>query len=487
VSWLDHVVAVQGELDNAVAQVVGDFSAAIAPEEHAPGPTTLLGRVADLARSDLFAWLEAALHSQEHLSRMAPHRIGRSASLSRGLVMAAVAADLYVGYDTLRLRNRYTPQLVRSRDWGLQHQRGAQRLLHMASSLGGTLIKAGQLASVRGDLLPEEYTHSLATLQDRVPARRWSQIEWTLERELGCPLHKVFAVVERQPVAAASLAQVHRAWLREDGSAVALKVQYPDVPALVAADLAAFGAIVRTLQQLEPGLRLQPIVDHLRATLPLELDFAREAREMSRLRAALSHRSDVMIPSVVPELSTSRLITMEFVEGTKIDDRAGLEQAGINPREVARLVNDVYAEQMLRLGRLHADPHPGNLLVQPGPRLVLLDHGLTFELSPKLVAALRRVLHALVHLDVAALRSSLSEVGFPVTDQTGTVSLLQFAGVLLGGAGGEVGEVGRRLGQAIGDVPVELITIGRALALLAGLTQKLDPHLNVLQIVARHA
>src|SRR6516165_169347 len=95
------------------------------------------------------------------------------------------------------------------------------------------------------------------------------------------------------------------------------------------------------LQQLEPGLRLQPIVDHLRATLPLELDFVREAREMSLLRAALSHRSDVIIPSVVPELSTSRLITMEYVEGIKIDDRTRLEQEGINPHKVARLLNDV--------------------------------------------------------------------------------------------------------------------------------------------------
>jgi len=208
---------------------------------------------------------------------------------------------------------------------------------------------------------------------------------------------------------------------------------------------------------------------------------------MSRLRAALSHRSDVMIPSVVPELSTSRLITMEYVEGIKIDDRAGLEQAGINPREVARLVNDVYAEQMLQLGWLHADPHPGNLLVQPGPRLVLLDHGLTFELSPKLVSALRSMLQSLVNLDLVALGTSLAEVGFPVTEQTDTGSLLQFAGVLLGGGSRDVGDVGRRLGQSIGEVPVELITIGRALALLAGISQELDPDLDVLEIVAQHA
>jgi hypothetical protein len=112
VSWLDQAVAVHGEFGHAVEQVVHDFKAALAPGEHAVGPTTLLARAADLARSDMFAWFEAALHSQEHLSRIAPRRIGRSASLTRALVMATVAADLYFGYDTLRLRNRYTPQLI---------------------------------------------------------------------------------------------------------------------------------------------------------------------------------------------------------------------------------------------------------------------------------------------------------------------------------------------------------------------------------------
>jgi predicted unusual protein kinase regulating ubiquinone biosynthesis (AarF/ABC1/UbiB family) len=484
VSWLDHSVAAQGEFAHALAQVLHDCAATLSPERPPAGPITLLARAADLARADLFTWLEAALHSQEHYSRVAALPLANSASLSRAAVLAAVAADLYVGYDMLRWRTRHAPGVVHARDWELQHQRGARRLLHLASSLGGTLIKAGQLASVRGDLLPRAYTDSLATLQDRVPARPWSQIQRALENELRRPLDEVFAAVEQRPIAAASLAQVHRAWLHEDGAAVALKVQYPDIQALVSADLAALRGIVGTLRKFEPQLRLDPIVEHLEVTLPLELDFAREARQMSQLKTALAERQDVLIPRVLPELSTPRLVTMEFVEGVKITDRLGLEQAGIDPRSVARLLNGVYAEQMLRLGRLHADPHPGNLLLQPGPRLVLLDHGLTLELSCGLVEALQSVVRSLVHLDFAGLERALGSLGFPVSEETDVGSLLQFAGVLLGGAGSDVG---RRLGLAIGDVPVELITVGRALALLAGITQALDPELDVLEIVAEYA
>jgi ubiquinone biosynthesis protein len=320
-----------------------------------------------------------------------------------------------------------------------------------------------------------------------VPAHAWSVIERTLSSEIGRAPEDVFTQVEHEPVAAASLAQVHRGWLACNGHLVALKVQYPEIASLVGADLAAIKGILRTLSQLEPNLRLQPIADHLQATLPLELDFAREAREMTDLRQALGHRPDVIIPEVNPELSSARLITMEFVDGIKITDRAGMEHAGIDPRAVARLLNDVYAEQMLRLGRLHADPHPGNLFVQPGPKLVLLDHGLTLELRPELLAALRGMVSALAAGDFTRLAVSLEQAGFPIAANPDVASLLQLAGVLMGAGGDAPGDVGRRLGQAIGDIPLELITVGRALTLLTGITRELDPELDVMEIVARYA
>jgi ubiquinone biosynthesis protein len=473
-----------------VDRLFDELLVALDREDEPAAPAMLLTRAVDLARSSFFLWLESGLQVQEALTRAAvtpawePSPAARE--LSRALVLVALATDLYVEYAVLRNRARRWPALVRTRDWELLHERGAIRVLDTATALGGTLIKAGQLASVRGDLLPAAYVQTLARLQDRVPPRPWPIVAQALGAELGRPPDAVFARVETAPVAAASLAQVHRGWLRGSERPVALKVQYPDIRDLVEADLGALSGIVRALTRLEPELRLQPILDHLRATLPLELDFGREARAMTALRQALSHRPDTLIPQVIAPLSTDRLIVMDYVEGYKVTDRVALERAGIDPRQVARLLNEVYAEQVLRLGRLHADPHPGNLFVQPGPRLVLLDHGLTVELRPALVSALSAMVRAMRASDFAALAAAMARVGFPV--EMDLPSLLEAAGVLFGTGGAEsVPDIGRRLARLIGVVPAELIMVSRALSLLAGITRALDPDLDVLEIVARYA
>src|SRR5205814_1465223 len=159
--------------------------------------------------------------------------------------------------------------LVKPRDWELQHQRSANRVLETAASLGGALIKACQFASSRPDLLPAVYIRTLAPLQDRMPPRSWSEIEKAITRELGQRPTDVFAQIEREPVAAASIAQVHRARLH-DGREVAVKVQYPDIENLVATDLAVLEQIVKAIARLAPAIQLQPIVDYLQETLPLE-------------------------------------------------------------------------------------------------------------------------------------------------------------------------------------------------------------------------
>jgi predicted unusual protein kinase regulating ubiquinone biosynthesis (AarF/ABC1/UbiB family) len=185
-------------------------------------------------------------------------------------------------------------------------------------------------------------------------------------------------------VAAASIAQVHRARLR-DGREVAVKVQYPGISGLIEADFDALEAIFDTVARLEPGIRLRPISDYLRWALPLELDFVSEAEAIGNLRDALADREDVVVPGVIEELTTRRLLVMEFMEGVKVTDAEGLTRAGIELREVAVLLNDVYAEQLFARGVLHADPHPSNLLVRSGrgrSRLVLLDHGFTLGLDP---------------------------------------------------------------------------------------------------------
>lgn len=469
----------------AAEQAIADTRAVLTEGLSLRDPVTLGARLGDLARSNGLLALEANLKSLEHYSRMA--HVGRQPT--RALTFTALAADILGGYLALARRSRLWGRLAQPQDWEWQHERSAARVRDTAARLRGALIKACQFASTRPDILPPAYTRAFATLQDAVPATPWRDMRHAIAQELGCPPEAIFARIERRPIASASIAQVHRAWLR-DGRAVAVKVQYPDIAGIMATDLKVLRYIVRGVAEFVPDVQLQPIVDHLKETLPLELDFAREARAMTALREALRHRDDVLIPAVMPELSTRRLLVMEYVEGVKITDRAGLERAGIDPSTLARLINDVYAEQIFRLGWLHADPHPGNLLAQArpgaGPRLVLLDHGLTVSLDPTLVAAISEMVSALLQGDFERLTRALRSAGVRLDERLDVTTLLQLVGVLLGNEqeGASAAQVGQRLGKSIGHIPTSLILIGRALGLLDGVTKQLDPNLNALEAIS---
>ena len=484
--WGDAALGAREVLARATRRSAAGWREAVAAGVTDPAAPFRLG---DLSRAQWFLWTGAGLAAGERAGRGTP--AGR-AFPSRALVLGTLAADLYLAYTTLRERGRWLPGAVGEADWLLAHRRGAGVLLDAAEALGGTLIKAGQFASSRPDLLPAAYTEELSSLQDRVPPQPYGVIEEAVARELGRPIDEVFSHFEREPVAAASIAQVHRATLR-DGRPVAVKVQYPGIPDLIEADLEALESIFDAIARLEPSVRLRPIADYLRWTLPLELDFRREAAAMAGLRRALGHRGDVVVPEAVEGLTTERLLVMDFVEGIRISDRDALAAAGVDPAAVAETLNDAFAEGLFRHGVLHADPHPGNLLVQPGPdgpRLVLLDHGLTMELDPSFAATLGRMVGAMRGGDLGALTLTLGEAGLPVGPETEMETLLGVVGVLLGGGREEtrpeLGELGRNLGASVGDLPPRLLLVGRAIGLLDGITRSLDPDLDVLEIVARH-
>ncbi|HEX2913692.1 MAG TPA: AarF/UbiB family protein [Chloroflexia bacterium] len=473
----------ESTIEKTARRVVEETTAALMPatiiSNYKPG--LWISLLSDTTRSNAFLWTEAGLRMGERLNRVIPTGL----AVSRTAVMAAVASDLIAGYLTLQQRARWFPWLVGPNDWDLQNERGANRLLDTASSLGGALIKAGQFASTRPDLLPPVYIERLSQLQDRMPPLEWPKIRAAITGELGRPPEEVFARVEQKPVASASLSQVHRAWLK-DGRAVALKVQYPQVRELVMADIALMGRVAQAISLVSSERLLQSIVDYLKETLPLELDLRHEAVMMQKLQTALANRNDVFIPQVVPELTTERLLVMDFAEGIKITDRSGMEAAGINPSDVTRLLVDVYSEQVFRHHLLHADPHPGNLLVQPGPRLVMLDHGLTVEVSPSLADAMREVVRALVVNDFQALGEALSSAGLKTAKGVDIMTLLQTVSVIFGGTGSDVVKVTTQLGSKIGKIPVDLLLLGRALGILNGITLQLDPTQSALATIAMY-
>ena len=496
--WLDaarlwsHAALGAGEVLARAVRRSGEEAQAVRESAKETPDGANLARAGDLARAQWFLWVWTTLAAGERLGRAyqgdgTSHGLLPPASSPRVALLGTLASDLYLGYAALRERGRWFPDLVRPEDWELAHRRGAGRLLDAAEALGGTLIKAGQFASTRPDLLPTPYVEELFSLQDRVPPQPYAVIEEAVARELRRPVPEIFSEFEREPIAAASIAQVHRARLA-DGREVAVKVQYPGVAALIEADLAALEAIFRAVARLEPQIQLQPIADYLRWTLPLELDFRREAAAIEDLRSALSDRDDAVVPGVVDNLTTGRLLVMDLVKGVKITDKEALSRAGIEPREVATLLMDVYADQLFERGVLHADPHPGNILVQPGPRLVLLDHGLTLALEPSFIVALERMVGAMRIGDLDSLTPALQNAGLPVDEDTDYVTLLRLVGVLLGDEVGEtdIGDFGMRLSASVGDVPPRLLLVGRAIGLLDGIGRQLDPQLDALEIVARY-
>lgn len=445
-------------------------------------PAQYVTHLTDAVRANTFLWAEAGLRVSEKINRINPLGL----SFSRTLVLGAVASDLITGYLALQNRARWFPFLAKEQDWEQQHKRGAIRLLDTSASLGGALIKAGQFASTRPDLLPAVYIEYLSRLQDQMPPLDWPEIEKVIRVELGRPLSEVFSKVEPKPLAAASLSQVHRGWLK-DGRAVVLKVQYPQVKELVAADLQVLGRAADTLSLVAPKVRLQSIVQFLRETLPLELDLKREAQAMEELRLALLHRDDVIIPRTFPEYSTKRMLVMDYIEGIKITNREALEAAGINLSEVVRLVNGVYAEQVFKHQVLHADPHPGNIYVQPGPRLVLLDHGLTVKLTPALAHAMGEMVKALVVGDFSKVAECLKSAGLKLPEGVDVMTLLQVIGVIFGGAGKQhLGEIGTQLSTTVGNIPSDLLLVGRALGMLNGIGLQLDPAQDTLGTVASY-
>ncbi len=466
----------------AIERAVKDAQAVFKVEGGLRDPLAFVARLGDLTRSTNFLYAEAYFKMLEHYSRVI--HVGQQRS--RELTLETLAADIVTSYMILNERGRWSSLLVRPQDWELQHQRSADRILDAAATLGGTLIKACQFASTRPDILPGPYVRAFSKLQDRVPPHPWSEIARTIKQELGRSPQEVFEWIEQEPVASASIAQVHRARLY-DGREVAVKVQYAEIAGIIATDLAILQRIVKQVASLFPTIQLQPILDYLKETLPLELDFKREAAAMTELRAALQHRTDVLVPEEIPELSTKRLLVMEFIEGIKITDRAALLEAGISPHEVAKLLNDVFAEQVFRLGILHADPHPGNLFVQPGPKLVLLDHGLTVHLKPTLVHALGEMVQALLVADFERLTKALAEAGLQLDKEVDISTLLQLVGVLLSGeqdvSAIDTSGIGQQLGRSIGHIPVDLILMGRALGLLDGITKQLDPSLEALEVI----
>lgn len=323
---------------------------------------------------------------------------------------ATTAGRILAGYKLLSLRKkRLTPEEYERR-LREHHRRSAERIFRGVVSLRGLMIKIGQTIGSRPDVFPEEYASVLSLLQDKVPPHPWKEMKPHIERELGRPIEQVFSEFDRTPVAAASLAQVYRAKLK-DGRWVAVKVVYPKSPRLVKVDLSILRGLI-WLESRFSNYPLEPVYRELAANVPLEVDMLHEAEAMEAIAGCLSGRDDVVIPAVVAEHSSLRVLTMEYIDGIKITDLNGLRAAGIDTQVLFPLLVEVYMEQIMRHGHFHADPHPGNLLGLPGNRLGLLDFGLTKKITDDFREAFKLTTRSMFTGDNEGLVRGMKAQGF---------------------------------------------------------------------------
>ncbi len=471
---------------------------------------------------------------------MAPPTTTTSEPLPRGfsrLIRAySVTIRVILSYYFLRLRLRLAGPDAQSRLLLDTHRRNAQRIHLAIERLGGLFIKVGQLISIMTNVLPEPFRAQLETLQDRVPARPYADVEQRFAEEFsGRVPSEVFASFTPEPVASASIGQVHRA-LTQGGQEVAVKVQYPDIDEIVRIDLAALGRIFWLLHWIAPAHGLDAVFVEIRAMVMQELDFSAEASNLQRISENFGRYKPplpVEFPKVISELSTPRVLTTTWMDGIKVSNLSRLDELGVDRDKLARTVVTAYCQQIFRDGLYHADPHPGNLLVLPPPtetgeaksgaesdavptpwltlggaKLVFLDFGAVAELSPKMRRGIVDVLQAGLTRDTQKLIVAMKDMGFIARGADPQIfervvdffhdkfqaefklDSLALSEVKLSPerALADLADL-RKLDVNLRDlmehfhVPKEWILLERTLLLLLGLCTDLAPNLNPMQVI----
>jgi predicted unusual protein kinase regulating ubiquinone biosynthesis (AarF/ABC1/UbiB family) len=414
--------------------------------------------------------------------------------LRRFLAVSSLAARIYFGYKAITVRERRLNLPADEADSRrrAQHAWSAQEIYDLAVRQQGLLIKFGQIVGSRPDLIPDEYVSALSRLQDQVPARPFPVIERQVVRELRRPLHDVFSQFDREPIASASLAQVHRATLK-DGRTVAVKVQYPGIWDIVRTDLDSIRFLLRILAVLERNLDFGPIIEEVSRNVPLELDFINEGHNAELIAANFGSRRDIIVPRIHWAYTTRRVLVMELLEGIKITDVDSLEGAGIDLQAVSQLVTDAYCEQLFLHGVFHADPHPGNLFVRPGPQLVMLDFGLCRKLDDQFRLGYAKLVNAMITGNAPEMVQAFRELGFRVKHANDPMPFLAMGRAFLessqpgrGYADPDlVAEANARMARAIRanpivEIPREFLLIMRVTGLLSGLGKRLDSRVDML-------
>jgi len=363
--------------------------------------------------------------------------------------------------------------------------------------LGPTFVKLGQLLSSRADLLPERYLKPLARLQDKVKPFPYEDVELIIERELGAKINKIFSDFDPKPLAAASLGQVHRAALH-DGRPVVVKIQRPNITKQIEGDFAALEEIGKFLDRhTKFGQRYQVlnILKEFEHTLALELDYRREAANLETLARNLKSFPLIRVPLPIKDYTTGKILTMEYIEGTKITELSPLARLDLEGAALAEELFRAYLQQVLVNGVFHADPHPGNILLTTDKRIALLDLGMVGHTTPGMQENLLKLLLAVSEGqsdEAADIAVRISETGpnFNETDFRHRISELVAAQQNSNLGTMDVGRVILDVGRSAADtglyVPTELSLLGKTLLQLDQVGRALYPEFDPNESIRRN-
>ncbi len=374
------------------------------------------------------------------------------------------------------------------------HRRNAVLIREKALEMKGVMIKVGQFLSSRKDFLPDEYIEELSDLQDQVPPHDFREIKRRIIDELGSAPEDLFSEFDKEPIAAASLGQVHRAVLK-DGREAAVKVQYPGIEEIIETDIKMFEFLITLMRGRMGWINLRVLHGEFSRIVRAELDYVQEGRNAERFRQNFSADERVVIPRVYWKFSTTKVLTLEFVGGIKITECVLIKASGVDCRMLVSLLSETYAKMIFVHGFFHCDPHPGNIFVREGPTVVFVDFGMVQAISDSTRRNLRRYARAIVENDAAAIVEALEKMGFLIegADYGAIADVTQelidkyrystpeeLKSLTVDQIGDEIDNIRSVINNF--QVPNYFILLIRTIGMLNGMAYRLSPEVNIIEI-----
>ena len=354
--------------------------------------------------------------------------------------------------------------------------------------LGGTFIKLGQLLSLRPDLIPKEYCDEFSRLQDDVTGFPYEKAKSIIEEELKQNLEEIFSYFEKEPIASASIGQVHKARLI-NGTRVVVKVQRPDIKELMDTDIELLHYFAELLQKHLEGLEsynLQGIVEEFRRYTLDELDYLKEGRNIDKFYKNFLNNGIVKIPKVYWDFTTKKVLVMGYIDGIPIDDKDGLKDWNCDEKIISKNLADCFLKQVFEYGFFHADPHPANIFVLPGNKIALLDYGICGSLSEELKERLEDILFSLVHRKINKVVDGFLSVGLIEERDQNLVSELE--AIVEEYADSDIDQINfphlfydmvfiaRKYNFSL---PIDFILLAKAIVTIEGVGMQLNPDFNL--------